>query len=158
MPEGLPTPEKTPEKERSPRVPGSSWKILRIGAKTLTPNLKLCGPLVQETVSSNWYSIGTWDLGRKSGEPRYVWLLKAVSDTPPPIAGLAGIPGTNCPAVCGKSKGCCCPYDVSRTQPKRKSLRRFGPKMCVQPNTKLAPFRAWLPHAEVPVPSARPPK
>ena len=53
MPEGLPSPENTPEKYKSPRVPGSSWKILRIGANTLTPNLKLCGPLVQETVSLN---------------------------------------------------------------------------------------------------------
>src|ERR1700679_729318 len=158
MPEGLPTPEKTPEKERSPRTPGSSSKRLRMGANILTPNLKLCGPLVQETVSSNWYSMGTWDLGRKSGEPRKVWLVNSVSDTPPPIAGLLGMPGTKSPAVWGRAKGCCLPKEVSRTHPKRKSLSRVGAKMWVHPKTKLDPLRAWLPQAEVLVPSARPPK
>src|SRR5215469_13242859 len=102
--------------------------------------------------------MGIWRLGRKSGEPSNVLLVNWVNGTPPPEPELIGMPGTKLPAYCVSANGCCCAYEKSRTQPKWKSLTMRLFMTRVQPRTTLAPFRIWLPHAEVEVPSARPPK
>src|SRR5215470_12996572 len=112
-------------------------------------------------MNSNW--LVCWNFGRKSGEPMRPSPGPPknpsieIPGRPPATVGFVIEPGIVAASGGARPKGCCNASDFACDQDTRNSLTIEGDRIRVQPPTNACDLMVWLPKAEVPVPSNRPP-